>query len=74
MNERGNGLAEFAAWAEAMRGEFEEFLRQTWQALSAARKGCWIADTEEVMRQARDRHSRSRQAALEGSVWTSEPG
>lgn len=55
MNERGNESAEFAAWAEAMRGEFEGFLRETWQAMSSARKGYWIADTEEVMRQARDR-------------------
>ena len=55
MNERGSQPEEFGAWAEAMRGDFEEFLRETWKAMSAARVGRWIADTEEVMRQARDR-------------------
>ena len=49
------GGVEFDQWAEAMRGEFDDFLRQTWQAMNAARNGRWIADTEEVMRQARDR-------------------
>ena len=29
MNERGNEPVEFAAWAEAMRGDFEDFLRET---------------------------------------------
>ena len=46
---------EFEKWVAAMRGEFDDFLRQTWEAMNAARKGRWIADTEEVMRQARDR-------------------
>jgi len=57
MNEREaqrEGRLEFEKWAEAMRGEFDDFLRQTWQAMNAARPGRWIADTEEVMRQARD--------------------
>ena len=73
MNERGNESAEFAAWAEAMRGEFEGFLRETWQAMSSARKGYWIADTEEVMRQARDRRASVRSLAdcgtTSASVW-----
>ena len=54
MSKRGNEPVEFGAWAEAMREEFDKFLRQTWKAMNAARPGRWIADTEEVMRQARD--------------------
>jgi len=49
------GALQFQKWADAMRGEFDDFLRETWEAMNAARKGRWIADTEEVMRQARDR-------------------
>jgi hypothetical protein len=49
---------EFGQWAEVMRGEFDAFLRQTWKAMNAARKGRWIADTEEVMVEARDRLGR----------------
>lgn len=49
------GGPEFDRWAEAMQGEFDAFLRQAWKAMNSARKGYWIADTEEVMRQARDR-------------------
>lgn len=49
---------EFEKWAGAMRGEFDDFLRQTWKAMNAARKGRWIADTEEVMLEARDRLGR----------------
>ncbi len=49
------GGVEFEEWAEALRGEFDDFLRQTWRAMNAARKGRWIADTAEVRRQARDR-------------------
>ena len=58
MSERGvqrEGPVEFEKWADAMREEFDDFLRQTWEAMNAARRGRWIADTEEVMRQARDR-------------------
>ena len=53
----GGGL-EFERWSEAMRGEFDEFRHETWQAMNKARTGYWIADTEEVMRQARDRLGR----------------
>ncbi len=49
---------EFEKWAEAMRGEFDDFLEQTWEAMNAARKGRWIADTAEVMLEARDRLGR----------------
>ena len=51
---QGGGV-EFERWSEAMRGEFDAFLHETWQAMNKARTGYWIADTEEVMRQARDR-------------------
>lgn len=44
----------FERWAGEIRPEFEAFLRQTWAAMNAARVGHWIADTEEVLRQARD--------------------
>ena len=43
---------EFAAWAESMHLEYDAFLRQSWAAMQAARKGHWIADTEEHVRQA----------------------
>ena len=49
---------EFEQWAEAMRGEFDAFLRENWEAMNSARKGRWIADTEEVMLKARDRLGR----------------
>lgn len=52
------GGTEFERWSEAMRGEFDAFLHQTWQAMNKARSGYWIADTEEVMQQARDRLGR----------------
>ncbi len=55
---RSGGGVEFERWAEAMQSEFDAFLRQTWTAMNAARKGRWIADTEEVMVQARDRLGR----------------
>jgi hypothetical protein len=53
---------EFEAWAEEMRGEYNAFLRQSWAAMRAARKGHWIEDTEEVVRDAGDVF---RQKALE---------
>ena len=43
---------EFAAWAESLHLEYDAFLRQSWAALQAARKGHWIADTEEHVRAA----------------------
>lgn len=58
MSQRGSEGVRFEAWAQAMQEEFDRFLRQTWQAMNAARRGRWIADTEEVMRQARDRLGR----------------
>ena len=55
---QSGGSVEFEQWAEVMQGEFDAFLRQTWKAMNAARKGRWIADTEEVMVEARDRLGR----------------
>ena len=52
------GGVEFERWSQAMQGEFDAFLLETWQAMNKARTGYWIADTEEVMRQARDRLGR----------------
>jgi hypothetical protein len=43
---------EFEVWAEALRTEYDAFLRQSWAAMQAARKGHWIEDTEEVVRDA----------------------
>jgi hypothetical protein len=57
-----SGEREFEAWAEAMHAEYEAFLRQSWMAMQAARKGHWIADTEEHVRQAGEAF---RQKALE---------
>jgi len=53
---------EFAAWAESLHAEYEAFLRQSWAAMQAARKGHWIEDTEEHVRAAGEAF---RQQALE---------
>ena len=55
---QSGGGVEFERWAEAMQGAFDAFLRETWTAMNAARKGRWIADTEEVMVEARNRLGR----------------
>ena len=43
---------EFEVWAESLRAEYDAFLRRTWAARQAARKGHWIEDTEEQVREA----------------------
>jgi len=43
---------EYEAWAAGLRTEYDAFLRETWTAMRAARKGHWIEDTEEQVRQA----------------------
>jgi hypothetical protein len=43
---------DFEAGAATMRGEYDVFPRQTWAAMQAARKGHWIEDTEEHVRDA----------------------
>ncbi len=53
---------EFAAWAESLHAEYDAFLRQSWAAMQAARKGHWIEDTEEHVRAAGEAF---RQQALE---------
>ena len=53
---------ELAAWAESLHAEYDAFLRQSWAALQAARKGHWIEDTEEHVRAAGEAF---RQQALE---------
>ena len=45
----------YEEWAKEMQGEFDGFLRETWESAEGAREGHWIEDTEEVMRRARDR-------------------
>lgn len=55
-------VRDFEAWAKAMHGEYDVFLRQSWGAMQAARKGHWIEDTEEVVRDAGEAF---RQKALE---------
>jgi len=50
------------AWEEALEAEFRAFLEETRAAMHAAREGHWIADTEEVVR---DAGERLRQRALE---------
>ena len=52
----------FEAWAESLRAEYDAFLRQSWAAMQAARKGHWIEDTEEHVRAAGEAF---RQQALE---------
>jgi hypothetical protein len=50
------------AWEQALEAEFRAFLEETRAAMNAAREGHWIADTEEVVR---DAGARLRQRALE---------
>jgi hypothetical protein len=50
------------AWEQALAAEFAAFLEETRAAVNAAREGHWIADTEEVVR---DAGERLRQRALE---------
>jgi hypothetical protein len=61
MNAESNDR-EFEAWAESLHAEYDAFLRQSWAALQAARKGHWIEDTEEHVRAAGEAF---RQQALE---------
>jgi hypothetical protein len=49
-------------WEQALEGEYRAFLEETRAAMNAAREGHWIADTEEVVRDAGERF---RQRALE---------
>jgi hypothetical protein len=50
------------AWEQALAAEFAAFMAETRAAMNAAREGHWIADTEEVVR---DAGERLRQRALE---------
>jgi hypothetical protein len=43
---------EFEVWAQSLHAEYDAFLRQSWAALQVARRGHWIEDTEEHVRQA----------------------
>ncbi len=50
------------AWEQALEAEYRAFLEETRAAMNSAREGHWIADTEEVVRDAGERF---RQRALE---------
>ena len=50
------------AWEQALAAEFAAFMEETRAAMNAAWEGHWIADTEEVVR---DAGERLRQRALE---------
>jgi hypothetical protein len=50
------------AWEQELEGEFRAFMEETRAAMNAAREGHWIADTEEVVR---DAGERLRRRALE---------
>lgn len=50
------------AWEQALEAEFRAFMEETRAAMNAAREGHWIADTEEVVR---DAGERLRQRALQ---------
>jgi len=50
------------AWEQALAAELAAFMQETRAAMNAAREGHWIADTEEVVR---DAGERLRQRALE---------
>ena len=43
---------DFETWSQSMQPQVDAFLRQTWEAMHAARRGHWIEDTEERVHQA----------------------
>jgi hypothetical protein len=45
---------EFEVWAASLREEYDAFLRQTRAAMQAARRGHWIEDAQEHVRQSGD--------------------
>ena len=62
MRDGASGPVTAEAWEQALAAEFAAFLEETRAAMNAAREGQWIADTEEVVRNAGER---LRQRALE---------
>ena len=62
MSDGSNEPVRPEAWEQALEAEFRAFLDETRAAMNAARERHWIADTEEVVR---DAGERLRQRALE---------
>lgn len=62
MGDRLEDAVTVAAWEQALESEYRAFLEETRAAMNAAREGHWIADTEEVVR---DAGARFRERALE---------
>lgn len=62
MNDGSREPVRAGAWEQALEAEFQAFMDETRLAMNAAREGHWIADTEEVVR---DAGERLRQRALE---------
>ena len=82
MRDESNVPVTVEAWEQALEAEFQAFMEETRAAMNAAREGHWIADTEEVVRDAGERLRRRalekllqlRVQAGEGSFFPSEPG
>lgn len=49
---------DFQSFTQAMQPRVDAFLKQTWDAMQAARKGHWIEDTEEHVLRAGDEFKR----------------
>jgi hypothetical protein len=62
MRDKSEDPVTVEAWEQALEAEFRAFMEETRAAMNAAREGHWIADTEEVVREAGER---LRQRALE---------
>jgi hypothetical protein len=62
MHSKSEDAVTVEAWEQALEAEYRAFLEETRAAMNAAREGHWIADTEEVVRDAGERF---RQRALE---------
>ena len=62
MRDESNVPVTVEGWEQALEAEFRAFMEETRAAMNVAREGHWIADTEEVVR---DAGERLRQRALE---------
>jgi hypothetical protein len=62
MSEKATDDVTMAVWETALEAEVQAFRDETLRAMNAARPGHWIADTEQVVKEAGERF---RQRALE---------
>jgi len=62
------------AWEQALAAEFAAFMKETRAAMNTAREGHWIADTEEVVREAGERLRQPRRAGIGEAVAVARAG